>query len=269
MNSPKQFNKIQISFIKEFIRRMKKYYIKKQYMDKFDYITQNPFWYVKRDLTKIIRSKIFDVFHNNIFDKINKNEQYYLFPLHLQPEASTLMMAPYYVNQPATIENIAKSLPGNTYLYVKEHTSSYGIHNLYFYEQIKNIPNVRLISPYENTKKLIVNSICPIVLTSTVGWEALMMGKPVVVLGEVFYKSSGLVYSPKDYNELSYILKYEIKKYNFDKKKFIKFLASIRLSSYKGIFSPAQFQESKILSKQNINEIYIGIKNELLYWKKK
>lgn len=266
MSSPKQFNKIQFSFIKEFIRRTKKYFLQKQYLDKFDYITQNPFWYVKRDVTKIISSKIFDLFHNRIFDKIKEDEHYYLFPLHLQPEASTLMMAPYYVNQPATIENIAKSLPGNAYLYVKEHTSSYGKHSLSFYKQIKKIPNVRLISPNEDTKKLIKNAVCPIVLTSTVGWEALLLGKPVVVLGEVFYKSSGLVFSPRDYYELSYILKYKVPKYHCDNKRLIRFIASIRLASYKGIFSPAQFQEHRILSKENIINIYTGIKNELHYW---
>lgn len=266
MSSPKQFNKIQFSFVKEFIRRTKKYFLKKQYLDEFDYITQNPFWYVKRDLTKILSSKIFNLFHYWIFDKINEGESYYLFPLHLQPEASTLMMAPYYVNQPATIENIAKSLPGNAYLYVKEHTSSYGKHSLGFYKQIKNIPNVRLLSPKEDTKRLINNAICPIVLTSTVGWEALLLGKPVVVLGEVFYKSSGLVYAPDSYDELSHILKYKVPDYHCDNKRLIKFLASIQLSSYRGIFSPAQFQESKILSKENIKNIYTGIRNELQYW---
>ena len=220
-------------------------------------------------MTKIVRSKIFDLFHSRIFNRVNETESYYLFPLHLQPEASTLMMAPYYVNQVATIENIAKSLPGNAYLYVKEHTSSYGKHSLDFYKQIKKIPNVRLLSPNESIKELIKKSICPIVLTSTVGWEALLIGKPVVVLGEVFYKKSGLVYTPNNFSELSHILKYEVSKYHCNNKQLIKFVAAIRLASYRGCFSPAQFQELKILSKKNITDIYTGLKSELDYWNTK
>ena len=263
MSAPKQFNKIQLVFIKEFYKRLKKYYLDKQYLDKYDYITQNPFWYVNRDLKKIMRSKYQNIIHSKIFDNVDISKPYYLFPLHLQPEASTLMMAPNYVNQIATIENIAKTLPGGHYLYVKEHTSSYGIHNNEFYSKIKSISNVKLISPFFNTRQLINNCIAPIVLTSTVGWEALLLGKPVVVLGEVFYNSSGLTYHVKKIDDLSEVLSKQIILYKLNKDKLFKFISAINMTSYKGNFSPATFREKEILSNENIFDIYYGIKKEI------
>ena len=52
---------------------------------------------------------------------------------------------------------------------------------------LKSIPNVKLISHDEQTKLLIKKSLGIITLTSTVGFEALVMGKYVIVLGNEFY----------------------------------------------------------------------------------
>lgn len=263
MSAPKQFNKIQFSFIKEFFKRFIKYYLAKQYKDKYDYITQSPFFYVKRDLGKIINSKFQNIIHSSLFDSIDTSKAFYLFPLHLQPEASTLMMAPYYVNQIATIENIAKSLPAGHYLYVKEHTSSYGLHDINFYKQIKSIPNVKLVSPFYETKLLLKKAIAPIVLTSTVGWEGLLLGKPVIVLGEVFYNLSGMTYKVNSYEELTDVLSNKVFQYKFNKEKLISFIAAIEESSYKGIFAPATFREKEILSDENIYNLFKGIEFEI------
>ena len=60
--------------------------------------------------------------------------------------------------------------------------------SLDYYRDIRKLPNVKLIFCDENIKDLIQFSQGVITLTSTVGFEALMMNKPVFVFGNVFYQ---------------------------------------------------------------------------------
>lgn len=114
-------------------------------------------------------------------------EEYYLYPIHFHPEASTSVCSRWYVDEYPVIKNLAFSLPPGRWLYVKDHPSAVGYPPRSFYRSISEIPNVRLIAPGADTKALIAKSIGVITQTSTVGYEALVIGKPVWVLGRVFY----------------------------------------------------------------------------------
>lgn len=114
-------------------------------------------------------------------------ESYYLYPLHFHPEASTSVNSRWYVDEYPVIKNLAFSLPSGSWLYVKDHPSAIGYPSIDFYRQISFLPNVKLISPQEDTKSLIASSIGVITQTSTVGYEALVLEKPTWVLGDVFY----------------------------------------------------------------------------------
>lgn len=127
------------------------------------------------------------LFQKNVFDKLNLKNKYFFFPLHCEPEASTLVLATYYYNQLATVKNAAITLPFPYKLYVKEHPISIGARSNNFYKEIKKMPNVVLLSSEEPTQKVIAESAGVITMTSTVGMEAAMQGKPVYVLGNVFY----------------------------------------------------------------------------------
>ncbi len=150
-----------------------------------------------------------------IFDEANISQDvYFLYPIHMQPEASTLVLAKYYVDQLATIVNISKTLPLGVYLYVKEHKSALGERFLSFYNQLKKYPNIKLIPHDENTFNLIKHSKGVITLSSTVGWEALFYKKPVLVLGDVFYNGTGLTKKILSFDELSKEVNLVIKKEN-------------------------------------------------------
>ena len=121
-------------------------------------------------------------------------DRYVYFPLHYQPEASTLVRGVYYLDQVALIENITKSLPIGYKLYVKIHPSSKGKHHLSFYKKIASIFSVKLVPSDYNSWDLIENSSAVAVVTGTTGWEALQLGKPVITFGECFYNSLSFVY---------------------------------------------------------------------------
>ena len=58
---------------------------------------------------------------------------------------------------------------------------------LRFYKIIKKLPNVKILSPNTDLKRLIKNSEGLITITGTAGFEAIFLGIPVYCLGNPFY----------------------------------------------------------------------------------
>jgi len=56
-----------------------------------------------------------------------------------------------------------------------------------FYREIQKIPNVRLIDPTIDSLDLMRDARVVTAVTSTIGLEAALMGKPVITFGSVFY----------------------------------------------------------------------------------
>ncbi len=117
-----------------------------------------------------------------------RGDRYLLYPLHYHPESSTSILSNAYLDEFDVIRNICFSLPVGTMLYVKDHISAFGYPPINFYRKLASLPNVRILSPFENTKALIRNSAAVITLTSTVGYEALLLNKRVFLFGSTFYK---------------------------------------------------------------------------------
>jgi len=191
-----------------------------------------------------------------MYDKFDaQNEKFFLLPIHFQPESSTSVNAMYYDNQYEFIKNTAFSLPLGYNLFVKDHPNGIGFLKLDFYRKLKKIPNVKYIDPTENTVNLIKYSKGVITLTSTMGYEALLMEKPVITLGKVFYNYHPYCYNIQSYNEIYQTVQKvlantheKFKEYN------IKFLAVYLNDIYEG----------KVLSDEsNVEKIYHSIVSRL------
>ena len=79
---------------------------------------------------------------------VESSKPFVYFPLHSEPEKALLLDAPYYSNQVDVIYNIAKSLPVGFTLLVKDHIVPKILgRSVTFYEQIINLPNVKLLHP--------------------------------------------------------------------------------------------------------------------------
>ena len=266
MASARQSHSIKSVFIKEFIGRMKYWYIDGWRKERGDYITQPPWWYAMRDMKKLVRARSMAIKAGKIFDKPKDNSAYYLFPLHLQPEASTLVLSEWYVDQLQTIRNISKTLPLDTVLYVKEHMSAFGRHSIEFYNAIKAIHNVSLIGPGASTPQLIKESLGVIVLSSTVGWEAALLNRQVFVLGQVFYRSLIGVESIGSFDDLrTKLLAYRrdegrsSPKNNDDN--IIKFLIALQRQSFDGVFDVAKMDMRNVVTAdENIEKLHAGLK---------
>lgn len=126
--------------------------------------------------------------YKKYFHKADYSKKYVYFPLHFQPEASTIVCAQKYEKQLYFIDSWAKSLPADTLLYVKEHATMLGHRDPLFYKHLKSYPNVVLIDPYESSFELSQKAVAVTTLTGTAGWEAMLLRKPVLIGGNVYYE---------------------------------------------------------------------------------
>lgn len=134
-------------------------------------------------------------------------EPYAYFPLHFQPEMTTMVLAPFWQDQPSLIENVARSLPLGVRLYVKEHVPMLGLRPLGYYERLRRIPNVRLVDPYCSSLALTRGAAVVLTLTGTAGFEAVLLGRPVVTFGRIFYNALDAVQKCRSVEDLPGIIR--------------------------------------------------------------
>lgn len=119
------------------------------------------------------------------------NSSYIFFPLHVEPEASTMVLSSMHTDQVSVIEALSKSLSGNQILVVKEHLPMLGKRPKGFYELIQKMPRVVLISPFHDSLDLIKNSEAVAVITGTAAFEALLLKRKAIVIGDSPYLAIG------------------------------------------------------------------------------
>lgn len=154
------------------------------------------------------------------------DEKYAFYPLHLEPEQAILDYAPYYINQTALIEQIARSLPIEMKLYIKDHPVMENARSMNFYKRLLQIPNVRIIDCKTKSYGVIKNSALIITTTSTVGWEALFLNKPVITFGDVFYNVFPSVKKCTEIEGLYRLVLEQLNKFQHDEELFVKLVAA-------------------------------------------
>jgi hypothetical protein len=208
-----------------------------------------------RRIARIRAAEAFDT-----FEKPVAGERYIIYPIHFQPEASTLVQAPMYLDQVALLEDIAKSLPIGHRLYVKEHLSNRGRRPLEFYAAIKRIHAVRLLGPDTDTWELIRNASAIAVITGTMGWEGLLFGKPVITFGNIFYNALPHVYRasevPKDgWYEL---FRRAVTEHRSDDEALLAYLAAMHEGSYPG-FMGNSLSFPDVLEPKNVDNLVVAL----------
>ncbi|MGI0011521.1 MAG: hypothetical protein ACREAE_08990, partial [Nitrosopumilaceae archaeon] len=125
-----------------------------------------------------------------------------------------LIPAPFYSNQLEVIVNIAKALPVDCVLYVKEHPMQKirGWRNVSYYKEIMELPNVRLFHPSVSNDEMVKNCSLVITITGTSGLEAAFYNKSSIVFTDVIYSSLPSVYRLKSLEELPQAIRISLQK---------------------------------------------------------
>ena len=128
-------------------------------------------------------------------------------------ERTTLIGAPYFINQIDIIRSVAKSLPINFKLYVKEHPIQIlrGWRSKEEYQEIMDIPNVRLLHPDFSNDILYNNCSLVFTIAGTAGFEAACYGKPSIIMVKLNYLDLPSVTLLNNFNELHDLIKNKLK----------------------------------------------------------
>lgn len=108
---------------------------------------------------------------------------YVFFGFHLQPESSIDVWAPYYSNQFAVVEAIARSTPPTHRVLVKLHKSDADHYSRGELDRLRRLPGVTIVSPFVPSRDFIEGASLVFVIQGTIGVEAALLGKPVLTFG--------------------------------------------------------------------------------------
>lgn len=131
-----------------------------------------------------------------------RDKKYFFYPLHLHPETATLVWGRWLNNQYEILKLIARVLPNEYLLIVKEHKVAAGRHRRGFYEKIANLPNTFLVHHETNAHDIISAAKAVVTISGTAGFEALCHNKPVLLFGDVDYKCMQNVIQCNDLSKL-------------------------------------------------------------------
>lgn len=158
-------------------------------------------------------------------------ESYAFFPLQLEPEMATSLFSKFYTDQLWLVKQAAKSLPVDFRLYVKEHPAMFGYRTRRFYREVAKIPNVKLIAPAVSGTELIARARLIFTLTGTSGWEGMLLKKPVITFGDVFYNVLPMAKKVGDIHELPRLVSEQLQEYRHDEEKLTAYLTAIYAES--------------------------------------
>ncbi len=124
------------------------------------------------------------------------------FPLHVVDDYKILRVIPHTYDQASLIEQVAGALPHGYDIVLKEHPMSIGRNGLAMLRRLARIPNARIVDPYTSSHELIREAEAVVVISSTVGLEALLHGRPVLTLGQPFYSGYGVTLDVDSFSEI-------------------------------------------------------------------
>jgi len=182
------------------------------------------------------------------FSEPRENEEYAFYPLQTEPEAFMLLLGQPYVDQANVIRHIARSLPLGMRLYVKEHPRMFGVRPKSFYKEFLELPNVRLINTDVDSHDLIRGARFVVTITGAVGLEALLLGKPAITLGKVYYNRLEMIRKAHLLSDLPALVRDVLDNYEPDEPALLNFITAIFEGSVSADFrymwrAPGGFEE--------------------------
>jgi hypothetical protein len=149
-----------------------------------------------------VREKVRAAVIPRLYDQLNTARKFLYFPIHVSDDYKIKRVIPHCVDQAAIIEQVAESLPHGYDIVLKEHPMSIGRNSVSMLRRLTKRANVYLVDPYVSSHELIQRSTAVIVISSTVGLEALLYDHPVMTIGQPFYSGYGVTLDVDSFREI-------------------------------------------------------------------
>lgn len=162
-------------------------------------------------------------------DKVKLPDKFIFLPLQYSYDTQVLVNSPWLKDMPSFIEvcyKAVKEAAGDYSVVVKEHPDDFGRKD---YSWLKEkYPEIIWLKKYD-IKKVLKNSSAVITINSSVGVEALVEYKPVIVLGNSFYNVEGVAHKAASLGSLKEAVKAALES-ELDRVLIDKFLYHLRFN---------------------------------------
>jgi hypothetical protein len=129
------------------------------------------------------------LFGKHLFEAPVPSERFVFYALNFTPEHTLDVEAPNFTSAYETVRAIARSLPANVPLYVKEHPVGVGLRSPRELRRLGRLPGVRLIAPDHDSHALIKAADLTVSLSGTVCLEAALYGRQTAVVADIFIQN--------------------------------------------------------------------------------
>lgn len=198
-----------------------------------------------------------------------KDMKYCLYNLHMQPEAGIDILSAYHSDQFNIIQNVARSIPADCVLVVKEHPLGVGDRIREFYNAVNDIPNTILVHPEADNWELMTGALVFVTVAGTGAYQAALLGTPTIVFADMFYNELPMITRCRDHEELPEIIEKCLKsERNPDRDACIRFLAKVIKNSFPGAVSGREISDNYVcednfsLAAKGFNAVLSELKNK-------
>jgi len=183
-----------------------------------------------------------------------------LYALHTQPESSIDVAGSYFSDQVALITFIARSIPISHELYVKIHPTDVDGKSLLFYRRIARLPGVRLINYDVDSRQLVQRASIIFTLTGTIGYEAALLGRPVVTFANNFFNQMPTVRHCDSLSTLPALVESLLQRKTSEThdEQQIKFLSYLKARSFDGEFNRMYLPTQAALTADDLRTLAIA-----------
>jgi capsule polysaccharide modification protein KpsS len=157
------------------------------------------------------------------------------YPLHVPADMALTLRSPEYLDQVATIDFLLRTLPDTHVLVVKEHPAQIGaVSANRLFELARRFDNFVLLPPQTNNYAVLGRADAIVSVNSKSGAEAVLLGKPVVVMGDAFYRSCPLVFTVDRFADVPQRLREALASQAFDPAKAAPYFETAWRQSFPG-----------------------------------
>jgi hypothetical protein len=182
-----------------------------------------------------------------------KDKRFVYFPLGVEPELAISVGSPEYFYQHAAIAAIARDLPANLILVVKEHALGIGRRPESFYDQLHDLKNVVMLDLSVHGVEVVQKAEAVVTIRGSSGQEAAIMGKPTITFGrQNSYNFLPHAHVITDESMLPRLLldiaerKYDIDKMKRDGARFQRALTDVSFVNNTGWYDHANFDHEML-----------------------
>ena len=217
------------------------------------------------------RSEYYKKQYNRHLYKGPLSKKSVFYPLHFEPEKSTIPAGGRFWNQITVLNMLLDSLPEGWVIYVKEHPRQFSRSILknalgrdrQFYEKLAIDDRIMTLDIHRDSADIIQQVGCVVTVTGTIGWEAILKSVPVMIFGYPWYYGCTQMKFINDYPEIREYLesldKGEIKIDLEAVKKYSTWLqevATYKGSNYRHFYTEMTDEENEIATAESIIQAY-------------